>query len=1163
MPGVKPCVPILQRQHPHARGLMALHAVAESGGALQSIVGPAMSLLGTADRVAGSYGTALRCDATGEGAGATLPAALKVAWPVTIACCVRYLGATSGNVGVYGATYNNADGSPYSAWSIYSGNAGLAISWNQAGNYYSSVSAITAATIAGQNSVLVGVLTAATRTLYLNGIPIASVAADAASPNYSATSQLFAGNYTGISRNSNLLFSAGATWNRSLSATEVAALSTDWLSGRFGLFTPPQRTLFLPPATGTTYASAAAGNWNVGTNWSPNGVPASGDRVTITHAITVSDDRTIGHSPGAGDANAAISIGSGGSLTINSGATLAVRGDLKFTSGSGKTLTVNGTLEFDASAAASPSTAEYVLGLNYLSNLTVNGGTVRSNASGANAKVTATGSSAVIELTDATFSRIGSSTSSAFVVAVSDSSSCRFLATRTMFDATCGQLQITGVHAAGRAELTDCVFAQTTGTYNVGHSNNFSTGFVLGSAVAAPTTGTRSMVRCRFALQAMFVTHAGWTIDYPVFREGLLVAGSGQWSGVSKGFFRALSATVSVGGSVANSYIFTDTATDNWHAVTLGATSFTADTSFDGLVFDPFTLTNTTDTGECVILQNPATLRTATIKRCLAIPSEYNTTGQSRKACAGSVAFCGTAGASQSTNLRQVVEHNTAYIDRVAGALAAFGESGTPTAGTVLSFKSNLAWADPAGTVLLAKDVSSSGVVDPIVSGAATHNGKWNESGTGYSYTAGGTAPGANDVSGDPRLVDPTRNIKTWAQAQGYAGATPGALATAAVDAIWLDPTLIDSLLAHVRGGYAPRALALKAAHDSDVSGWIGSVEGTTQGIYPTGVASPAAVGSPTVAAGASLVSPAGLASAAAVGAPTITVGAVLVSPAGIASAAAIGSPTVAVGAPGASSLFPVGVASVAAVGSPTVLVATVFVSPAGIGSVAAVGSPTVTVAAPGVVAIFPAGIASPAAVGSPTVLAGTVAIVAASVDSVAAVGSPSVLALSPVSSTILATSVGSAAAIGSPVVYAGASFVLEEAIFAALRESADLAAIVGTRIHGDERPETSAFPCLVVSVPQGSDLEDLDGHAGVAEASVELEAQSSDRRDCRRIADLLVGTASRTGVAYTLEGTRRGLRVLAVNVEDEVSDEEPFVRGGSRRVKITTVGLTVRYCRT
>lgn len=59
----------------------------------------------------------------------------------------------------------------------------------------------------------------------------------------------------------------------------------------------------------TAYVSAAAGDWGVTTNWTPNGVPGSGDTVSISHAITNNASRTIGTGSGT-----AITINAAGSL---------------------------------------------------------------------------------------------------------------------------------------------------------------------------------------------------------------------------------------------------------------------------------------------------------------------------------------------------------------------------------------------------------------------------------------------------------------------------------------------------------------------------------------------------------------------------------------------------------------------------------------------------------------------------------------------------------------------------------------------------------------------------------------------------------------------------------------------------------------------------------
>jgi hypothetical protein len=67
----------------------------------------------------------------------------------------------------------------------------------------------------------------------------------------------------------------------------------------------------------TDYNSATSGNWASATTWSPNGIPGTGDTVTIgaSHTIILNDGRTIG-------TGAATAVTVNGSLTISGSLTL-------------------------------------------------------------------------------------------------------------------------------------------------------------------------------------------------------------------------------------------------------------------------------------------------------------------------------------------------------------------------------------------------------------------------------------------------------------------------------------------------------------------------------------------------------------------------------------------------------------------------------------------------------------------------------------------------------------------------------------------------------------------------------------------------------------------------------------------------------------------------
>lgn len=83
----------------------------------------------------------------------------------------------------------------------------------------------------------------------------------------------------------------------------------------------------------TTYTSILNGNWNVNTNWSPNGIPAANDIVIINSNITYTGNLDMG-----------IAWNSGMNLTINSGKTLTINGNLTELAGTRDILTNNGTL---------------------------------------------------------------------------------------------------------------------------------------------------------------------------------------------------------------------------------------------------------------------------------------------------------------------------------------------------------------------------------------------------------------------------------------------------------------------------------------------------------------------------------------------------------------------------------------------------------------------------------------------------------------------------------------------------------------------------------------------------------------------------------------------------------------------------------------------------
>lgn len=186
-----------------------------------------------------------------------------------------------------------------------------------------------------------------------------------------------------------------------------------------------------------------------------------------------------------------------------------------------------------------------------------------------------------------------------------------------------------------------------------------------------------------------------------------------------------------------------------------------------------------------------------------------------------------------------------------------------------------------------------------------------------------------------------------------------------------------------------------------------------TQDIAPSGIASTAAVGSPTATPGDVTVSPSGIGSTSTVGQPAVAPGGVSVAPSGIESTTTVGEPAL---EPGPVDVAPGGIDPTAAVGEPIVATEGTVIAPAGIDPTAEVGSPTLT---PGVVDVAPTGIDPTVAVGAPALAPGAVDISPAGIDASATVGEP-VVDVEDASQDVLPSSIDPTTSLGSPTITPG-----------------------------------------------------------------------------------------------------------------------------------------------
>jgi hypothetical protein len=229
--------------------------------------------------------------------------------------------------------------------------------------------------------------------------------------------------------------------------------------------------------------------------------------------------------------------------------------------------------------------------------------------------------------------------------------------------------------------------------------------------------------------------------------------------------------------------------------------------------------------------------------------------------------------------------------------------------------------------------------------------------------------------------------------------------------------TRLGGAVVNVAAGSPPQTISPTGIASSASPGTPSIAKGAVS-VSPTGIASARALGTPTIG-GAITLHPLGIASRQGFGTPTVTGGAVVVSPTGIGSRAQVGVPTVT----GAVVIVPVGIPSGRAVGTPTMIVP-IILSPVGIPSQRAVGVPTVNgtvVIAPRGIAsreafglpsfglvVTPTGIPSRVALGLPTVL-GTTVVRPVGIPSLEASGTPTI------NLTVYIVGIGSAEAFGHP----------------------------------------------------------------------------------------------------------------------------------------------------
>lgn len=142
--------------------------------------------------------------------------------------------------------------------------------------------------------------------------------------------------------------------------TRIARNRSQLMQGLSGLAVCAVFLGLLTHAWAATFTSKAAGSACAGgqTTWNEVGIPASGDTLSATHAITFDCTQTIGASPGEADVTPAFTTTADVTIT----GALTVRGDFAINNAA-FTMSAGSSYTFDPSLSAAPLTTSYRLRL--------------------------------------------------------------------------------------------------------------------------------------------------------------------------------------------------------------------------------------------------------------------------------------------------------------------------------------------------------------------------------------------------------------------------------------------------------------------------------------------------------------------------------------------------------------------------------------------------------------------------------------------------------------------------------------------------------------------------------------------------------------------------------------------------------------------------------
>jgi len=224
---VKPPAPIFNPRSPLAVGCVAFWPFSEGNGDAVDIVrGVRLAPQTSAVRATGEYGPAGECVGAQVGFSAVYPEHLKLRWPMTMACSVRYVGTPDQFAEPFVITHSNTPDNPFVAFGIGTNASGNFSPVGNGGGIFFGDNSSVAPTV-GVVTNLVASVTPDARRLWINGVLRSHVVGANANPQYTATSRVSAAFFPAISRNVNVRFHGGGIWNREWTHSDVMAFQLD------------------------------------------------------------------------------------------------------------------------------------------------------------------------------------------------------------------------------------------------------------------------------------------------------------------------------------------------------------------------------------------------------------------------------------------------------------------------------------------------------------------------------------------------------------------------------------------------------------------------------------------------------------------------------------------------------------------------------------------------------------------------------------------------------------------------------------------------------------------------------------------------------------------------------------------------------------------------